>query len=548
MALPDFLSRGAKAEGANNATDLSPGVPPGLAEGNIILFAAISGAGGEWNSIEDNNGVAATEIPGSNDDADFTASFWWYRCPATVPTSFLANRNPGGQPLVIGFAWSGCIETGTPFEGATVLIQATTAGNDPDSSDCTTTGADRLLVVLAGVDDDPDWSSFPEGTFTDAGGDSSTTGSDARIDGCYKAVPAATTVPGVQIGTLPGNDFWATLTLALIPAAAGALEVNPTPAVAATAVPPPTVDRVLALTPSPVAMPAVVPAPTAELSLSVAPAPVEATVAVPPPTVTFGALAFTADPAEVAAVVPAPALERTLDVAPDPITMTFAPVAPAIAHTLATTAAPAEATLVVPAPAVTLVLEAAPDPVEAELVVPAPTVSRTLSATAEPIEAQLVVPAPTVTLSLAATADPVKAELVVPAPTVTVQGGALAVLPVPAAATFVVPAPTVSMGAITLHPDPVELAIAAGQPVVELAMRTEAGPVVTVLAVPAPAVTFGVGQITIEPQAIVLTLVAPAPRVTSARVRITKEALVDRAWAAAQTRRPARISRRTAGV
>lgn len=537
--------------GGNTAATVTMSAPAGLAEDDVVLFVTISGSNQDWESVADNNAVAATRIGDPSPSGNLTVSFWWYRCPATVPTEFTGDRGGGGgQPLLVGWAFSGCVDTGTPFEDATRAEALTTAETTPDTAEITTTGTNRMAVALVGVDDDPDYSSgMPPDGWTDAGGFSDTGGSDARADLIYQTVAAASTVSAAVVGTLPGAEFWASVTLALLPAAVGALTVNPTPVVAPTVIPAPAVGRALTVAASTAAIPAIVPEPAVELTLELAPVAATVALTVPTPTVTLGALTVSPDPTVLAASAEEPTIARTLATEASPAVATAVLPEPTVTPgALAFTADPAELTAAVAAPALERTLDVTPDPVATTVALMAPTVARTLAATAGPAVAELVVPAPAVSLSLAAAADPVETELVVPPPTVTVQGGALAMLPAPAIAAVVIPPPAVTMGAITLQPDPVALAIAAGQPAAELAMRTEAGPVVTVLAVPAPAVTFGVGQITIEPQPIVLTLVAPAPRVTSARVRITKEALVDRAWAAAQTRRPARISGRTAGV
>lgn len=222
-----FVAMGTKGAGGNSATDITMGVPAGLAENDIVLFPLGSGAGGEYNSVEDNNGVAATIIDEIS-TANITGSFWWYRCPATVPTSFEANRNSGGQPLGIAYAFRGCITTGTPFEDATMLSEVTTAETTPDVATIDTTGAGREVVGLLVIDDDPDWTTFPNLSFNDAGGDGDTTGSDMRVDACYKTQASAGTVTGGAIGTLPGSEFWVSMTLALIPAGGTAFTTNPT--------------------------------------------------------------------------------------------------------------------------------------------------------------------------------------------------------------------------------------------------------------------------------------------------------------------------------
>jgi len=466
-----FRAIGAAGAGGNVTASAACGAPAGLAEGDIVFVFTLSGASQAYESVTDNNANELSQIA-QTANTNLTGGLWWYRVPATVPTSFTCDRGGGGgQFLCVAYAFSGCVGEGTPFEDATVSSELGSAETTPDTAEIDTTGPDEMAVCVVGIDDDPDWDSgFPPAgppAWSDGGGVADTAGSDARIEMIYRAVPTAGNVPSVVIGTLPGAEFWYAVTLALIPAVTGgeATEVNPGPAVAATAVPSPAVGLVLAPAPSAAVIQAVVPAPTAGLSLELAPAPAEATLVVPAPTVTFG--------------------------------------------TLATTAGPAEATLVVPAPAVTLTLEAAPAPVEAELVIPAPTVTRTLAATAAPTEAKLVVPAPTITLSLAATATPAEAELVVPAPTVTVAGAGITAAPAPVVATVTAPQPTITVGQ-PVAPDPVVTTIVVPHPQVALRLPVQPAPVVVSLTVPPPA-----GQFAYLTAAgpVVSVLVVPAPKV-----------------------------------
>lgn len=158
--------------GGNTAAQVTMAAPSGLSEDDIVLFVALSGSGQPWESVEDNNGVAATEIGTHSASGALTCSFWWFRCPATVPASFTGDRGGGGgQPLLVGWAFSGCVDTGTPFEDATRAEELTTAETTPDTSEITTTGTNRMAVALVGVDDDPDYSSgMPPAGWTAAGG------------------------------------------------------------------------------------------------------------------------------------------------------------------------------------------------------------------------------------------------------------------------------------------------------------------------------------------------------------------------------------------
>lgn len=215
------------AGGGNTAATVSPAAPAGLAENDVCLIVAISGASQAYESVTDSNGVAATQIGTHAGNANFTISYWWYRCPATVPTSFTADRGAGGgQALCVVWAFTGVVTTGTPYEAATRLDQVTTAETTPDTAAITTTGASEMAVAICGVDDDPAYASgHPPSGWTAAGGFSDTSGSDARADLIYQAVASASTVPAAVVGTLTLAQFWGSMTLALLPAAGAATPV-----------------------------------------------------------------------------------------------------------------------------------------------------------------------------------------------------------------------------------------------------------------------------------------------------------------------------------
>jgi hypothetical protein len=554
-----FVGRGAKGAGGNTAADITMGVPHGLKENDIVLFPAGSGGGGEYNSIEDNNAVAATQIDEVS-DGNITGSFWWYRCPSTVPTSFEANRNTGGQPLGIPYAFRGCLQSSTPFEDATIDSEITTAETTPDTATITTTDVNRWVVGLFVIDDDPDWTDFPESSFADLGGDGDTTGSDMRIDACAKIQATAATVNGVAIGTLPGTEFWVSMTLALIPepTSAGPTDVLPTPVAIPAAVPSPAISRSLALGGVPVTIPAAVPSPTVQITLellpaalaipavvpapamsfgaiSLSPVPVVSTVAPAAPTITTGPITASPTPAVaqtsvpspalalsnqlavppvvIPAVVPAPSLARSLAASPAPVEIPTSVPQPSVSTALAVSPDPAVATVSVPAPNVTVTgtnVTAQPDPVQIPSAVPAPTISGQLSITATPAVASVAPVAPTVSRSLAVNPDPTLLAASVPAPE---AARSLLVAPEAVPVPISVPAPTVTVqgGPLAIAPDPVEIPSAVPSPSVSFGELT-AGPVPVELTitVPAPSATLA---LTAEPDPVGAQLDVPAPSV-----------------------------------
>jgi hypothetical protein len=171
-----------------------------------------------------------------NNDANMSAAAHWRRLVAgdTNPTfDITANTALSTSNGLYGriFVFRDCITTGNPFEGVG-NAGTPTSSTTPSSSAITTTGPNRFGVVILGIDDDPAFSSGfpPSGWTVGVSGYSSTTGGDARIEMMDKEIPTATTESAVTIGTLPGADFWRSLSFALIPAAAPAGEVYIPPA------------------------------------------------------------------------------------------------------------------------------------------------------------------------------------------------------------------------------------------------------------------------------------------------------------------------------
>lgn len=221
MAAPTSIGgAGTAISGGNTATGGSGAVPAGLATGDVLLAVTFSGASQAYETVTDNNLVAFTRIDGQA-SANMTVEFWWLRVGTTVPTGWTVDRGAGGGQLLCRlFGFRGCVETGTPFEAATLGSQASTT--TPASSAITTLGADRLAVCLTGFDDDPaPASGYPPAGWSDEGADAATSGSDARVFGVSIVQASAGNVASVTLGTWSLAAFAQSLTLALIPAATG---------------------------------------------------------------------------------------------------------------------------------------------------------------------------------------------------------------------------------------------------------------------------------------------------------------------------------------
>lgn len=222
-----FRAIGTKGAGGNTAASVTPGVPAGTAVGDILIVCCISGSSQDWDSVTDNASNSYSLIADNSASGDLTTAWYWARV-GSVPTTITASRGGGGgQPLAAVYGFSGCVDTGTPYEDATLYSTAgsPTSNTTPTGAVVTATDDGRLPVVFASVDDDPDYSSGnPPSGWDDLGGVSDTSGSDARIDAIARQTVldngASTTAP--TVGTLPASDFWQTLSLLLIPAAVAA--------------------------------------------------------------------------------------------------------------------------------------------------------------------------------------------------------------------------------------------------------------------------------------------------------------------------------------
>lgn len=235
MAAPTFFGKGA-LNGENSGSTITPIAFPASIAANDI---AVMGVGcNNTSTFTTPTGQGSWAVLGTSLESDTGQSTEWYwlrltgsEASESVTASATFSTTIGGYGQI--WVFRGCITTGNPFEG--VGNDGTVAQTTPDSTACTTTGVDRLVVCLVALDDNPAaWSSgMPPADWTNLGGlETTSVGGDWGTDGIQRTEATATTVAAAVVGTLPASIRWRTITFALIPAAAGPNEGTATGAVA----------------------------------------------------------------------------------------------------------------------------------------------------------------------------------------------------------------------------------------------------------------------------------------------------------------------------
>jgi hypothetical protein len=169
------------------------------------------------------SGWAAVTGAAAQSNANFSSAWFWKRAASGAETNpTVTSSSTGGTNAGIyatAFRIRGAATSGEPFEDAT-LNGSPTSSTTPAGSTVTTTGADRLVLAVAQVDDDPAPSSgFPPSGWDEVTSQRSTTGGDYSILAISKEAASAGDVAGATIATLPGADYWRTLTVAVLPVA-----------------------------------------------------------------------------------------------------------------------------------------------------------------------------------------------------------------------------------------------------------------------------------------------------------------------------------------
>ena len=219
MAIAPF-NAGALAVTATAGATIWPALPAATAVNDIAFLAVMTNASNAFPAITGWTKVTGSEVTNANE----SSCLYWRRLTGSgdAPAAFTIASGTalGNTNGLYGRIWvyRGCITTGTPYEAYS--LTGPTTSSTPQSASITSTGINRLAVVILMADDDNSFSSgMPPTGWTEFGGiASSATGGDHMDDTIYKALPTATTQAAVTVGTMSAADYWVTHSLALIPA------------------------------------------------------------------------------------------------------------------------------------------------------------------------------------------------------------------------------------------------------------------------------------------------------------------------------------------
>jgi len=226
MAAPTFFGAGVLDAEASGTSITPIAFPASIAANDIaVLAAGCGGATGVDFTTPTSQGSWAI-LGTSLNSAGMSTAWYWLRLAGTEGSETVAanttfSTTNGGYGQI--FVFRGCITTGNPFEG--VGNDGTAAQTTPDSTACTTTDVDRLVVCITALDDNVDAASgYPPSGWADSGAgfSSSGTGSDWGTKCMVRTEASATTVASAVVGTWSTALRYRTLTFALIPEPAAA--------------------------------------------------------------------------------------------------------------------------------------------------------------------------------------------------------------------------------------------------------------------------------------------------------------------------------------
>lgn len=185
------------------------------------ILVVVCGAGSAQTWTCPTSGWA--EVAAAQNNANFSTGWFWKRATSAAEANPVctaaASLTLGGY--AVAFRVRGCVASGTPFEDAT-LGGSPTSNTTPASSVITTTGAQRLAVAIAQIEDNNTISNYPPATWTGVYNNGSNTGDDWHANIIAQTVPVAGDVAAVNVCSQNAADYWKTLTLAFIPKVAGA--------------------------------------------------------------------------------------------------------------------------------------------------------------------------------------------------------------------------------------------------------------------------------------------------------------------------------------
>lgn len=217
MAAPAFRSASTLTWGGA-ATSVTPAAPAGATNGDILFFVATNNNYVAPLALTA-NGTGWTEVAVTT--GGFQSKLWWYRVSGSVPTMPTADASGGGTNYTYGqtFAFSGCVETGDPFESAGVVM-TTASGTATPGVAVTSTGADRLAVQIFVTPDDTGVGST-DGGYTEVAETSSTAGAVDITVAVDVLGTGAATVPAPTRTIATSESSRAAFGFALLPTAGG---------------------------------------------------------------------------------------------------------------------------------------------------------------------------------------------------------------------------------------------------------------------------------------------------------------------------------------
>jgi len=202
MAAPSFFGAGALATATSGSSIGSVGFPASIAADDVAILCFYSNVSrtltvpSGWTAL--GTGVA---------NATFSRFWAWRRLDGSETALSVAfTGGTASTTNVCGariYVYRGCVTSGDPYEDPT--LSSLTTSQTPAASTIDTTGVDRLVVCLLGIDNDAeaaDWSTMPATGWTLNGtiGTWNQTG-DGTILGVSKTQATAATVSGTTIGT-----------------------------------------------------------------------------------------------------------------------------------------------------------------------------------------------------------------------------------------------------------------------------------------------------------------------------------------------------------
>lgn len=217
MAAPTFVSAGAMVTDLTGAASTTP-TPPAHVADDILIAVVDNAVSGELPTTS-TSGWAEILDWVSGTGGSYPLKAFWKRATGAGTAGPTITANNTDQFAMV-FVVRGCVTTGTPYERAKFSAVAT--WRTPPTSEVITQGTDRLIVGIAGVTDDTQFSSgYPPSGWTGNAQVLSADGTDGGFHIISKTRASAGTEAGVDIGTWPANEVYQTLTLAFIPVPSG---------------------------------------------------------------------------------------------------------------------------------------------------------------------------------------------------------------------------------------------------------------------------------------------------------------------------------------